>query len=65
MGTFVLCGFFFQKQLFEEYHPSAKQFGSRSGGDVCRLLITFAYSLNPDHDRQNVGPDLDPDPLTL
>ena len=32
-------------------------------GDFCRLLITFANSLAtlaPDQDRQNVGPDLDP-----
>ena len=28
-------------------------------GDFCRLLITFANSLEPDQDRQNVGPDLD------
>ena len=26
----------------------------------CRLLITFANSLDPDQARQNVGPDLDP-----
>ena len=25
-----------------------------------RLLITFVNSLDPDHDRQNLGPDLDP-----
>ena len=36
----------------------------------CRLLITFAYSnlcksLDPDQARQNVGPDLDPNCLTL
>ena len=31
----------------------------------CRLLITFANSLDPDQDRQNVGPDLDPSRLTL
>ena len=29
------------------------------------LLITFATSLDPDQDRQNVGPDLDPNHLTL
>ena len=29
------------------------------------LLITFANSLDPDQDRQNVGPDLDPKCLTL
>ena len=32
---------------------------------TCRLLITFANSFDPDQDRQNVGPDLDPNPLTL
>ena len=31
----------------------------------CCLLITFANSLDPDHDRQNFGPDLDPNCLTL
>ena len=31
----------------------------------CRLLITFAYRLDPDQARQNVGPDLDPNYLTL
>ena len=29
-------------------------------GDFCRLLITFANSLDPDQEQQNVGPDLDP-----
>ena len=29
------------------------------------LLITFANSLYPDQDRQNVGPDLDPNYLTI
>ena len=33
--------------------------------DFCHLLITFANSLEPDQGRQNVGPDLDPDCLTL
>ena len=28
------------------------------------LLITFASSLDPDQDHQQVGPDLDPDHLT-
>ena len=31
----------------------------------CHLLITFANSLDPDQDRQNVGPDLDLNRLTL
>ena len=34
--------------------------------DFCHLLIiTFANSLNSDQDRQNVGPDQDPNRLTL
>ena len=31
-----------------------------ASGDFCHLLITFANSLDPDQDRKNVGPDLDP-----
>ena len=31
-----------------------------ASGDFCRLLITFANTLDPD---QNVGPDLDPNCL--
>ena len=34
-------------------------------GDCCCLLITFANSLDPDQARQNVGPDLDLNCLTL
>ena len=34
-------------------------------GDFCRLLITFANNLDPDQDRQNVGPGLDPICLIL
>ena len=36
-----------------------------TSGDFCRLLITFANSLDPDQDQQNVGPDLGPNCLTL
>ena len=32
---------------------------------TCHLLITFANSLDPDQDRLNVSPDLDPNCLTL
>ena len=32
---------------------------------TCHLLITFANSLDPDQDRKNVSPDLDPNRLTL
>ena len=31
----------------------------------CCLPITFANSLDPDQDQQNIGPDLDPNCLTL
>ena len=31
-----------------------------ASGKFCCLLIIFANSLDPDHDRQNVRPDLDP-----
>ena len=31
-----------------------------AGGNLCRLLITFANSLYQDQDCQNVGPDLHP-----
>ena len=34
-------------------------------GDLFQLPITFANNLNPDQDRQNVGPDLDPNHLSL
>ena len=34
-------------------------------GEFCRLLIIFANSLDPDQDRQNVGPDVYPNSLTL
>ena len=36
-----------------------------ASGKFCRLLITFAKSLNPDQDRKNVSPDLDANCLTL
>ena len=32
---------------------------------ICRLLITFADSLEPDQDRLNSGPDLDPNRFAL
>ena len=32
-----------------------------NSGDFYRLLLAFANSLDPDRDRHNVGPDLDPD----
>ena len=36
-----------------------------AGSNYCHLLITFANSLDPDQDQQNVGPYLDPNCFTL
>ena len=36
-----------------------------ASGDFWHLLMNFANSLDPDQDRQNVGPDLDSNSLTL
>ena len=36
-----------------------------ASGNFCHLLMTFAKSLDPDQDRQNVGPDPDLNTLTL
>ena len=36
-----------------------------ASGDFYRLLIIYANSLDPDQARQNFGPDLDPNCLTL
>ena len=36
-----------------------------ANANLCYLLITFANSLDPGQARQNVGPDLDPNCLTL
>ena len=36
-----------------------------ANANFCHLLITFANSLDPDEDRQKVGPDLGPNCLTL
>ena len=35
-----------------------------NSGDFCRLLIAFTNSLDPDQNRQNSVPDLDPNLLT-
>ena len=34
-----------------------------ASGDLCRPLKIFANGLDPDQNRQNVGPDLDPNCL--
>ena len=46
--------------------PVSQHFNSfPTSGDFSRLMITFANSLDPDQVRQNVGPDLDPNCLTV
>ena len=47
------------------YFDSPGSFTLLASGDFCRLLITFANVLDLDQDRQNVGPDLDPNRSTL
>ena len=48
---------------FENYSIMIHSF--LASGDFCFLLLTFANSLDPDQDRQNVSPGLDPNHLTL
>ena len=36
-----------------------------ASGGICRVMILFANSSDPDQDWQNVGPDLDPNFLTF
>ena len=53
------------RHLFEDRFSAGEIAVWLALGDFCRLLITFANSLDPDQDRQNVDPDLDPNRLTL
>ena len=49
-----------QEQTTYKLKFSERYFNSfLASDDFCPLLITFANSLDPDQDRQNVGPDLD------
>ena len=48
--------------IFSDYRYANSSLAS---GDFCRLLIVFANNLGPDQARQNVGPDLGPNCLTL
>ena len=36
-----------------------------ASGNFCRLLITFANSLDSDQDQRNVGPDMDSNRLAF
>ena len=58
---------FFLLVLFQTSDLSAaNEFDSfPASGNFCRLLIIFSNSLDPDQARQNVGPDVDPNCLTL
>ena len=49
----------FSKEFFEQVNFEKKRNGRQ------QKLKTFANSLDPDQDRQNVGPDLDPNGLTI
>ena len=54
------------KCCLQKFKPFAWLLNSfLASGYICRLLITFENRLDPDQDRQNVGPDLDPNRLTL
>ena len=59
--------YFFKMLSSENYRPDCILWidSSLASGDFCLLLIIFANNLDPDHDSQNVGPDLDPNCLTL
>ena len=51
---------------FSWHNKEKESFNSLpASGDFCRLLITFANSLDPEQARLNVGHILDPNSLTL
>ena len=55
--------------LVEKYEKNTFQLCTltlfSASGEFCRLSMTFANSLNPDQARRNVGPEMDPNCLTL
>ena len=54
------------KQILSDLCKQVELNSFLASGDFCHLLIiVFANSLDPDQDQQNVGPDLDPNHLTL
>ena len=61
LSTLIIDGAIIPSQ----HRPISNSRTSRLFSDQCRLLITFANSLDPDQARQNVGPDLDRNYLTL
>ena len=62
---------YFMGQIYSTVYPSLinkENFNVNSflaSGNVFHLLITFANSLNPDQDRQNISPNLDPNCLVI
>ena len=51
---------------FSHYFPIFSAINSfYISGNLCRLLIAFANSEDPDLNRQKVGPDLDTNCVTL
>ena len=60
------CHLLFEnKEIIKQHSPLPPINSLLASGDFCRLLMIFANSLDPDQDRQNVGPDLGPNILTL
>ena len=53
------------KRVIPAYLPILNPFLANNKWRLLRLLITFANSLHPDQNRHSVGPDLDPNHLTL
>ena len=53
------------KSVLTRHHMMENLNSFLASRDLCHWLITFANSLDPDQDRQNVGPDLDSNRLTL
>ena len=52
-------------QFFVENASRPHVYSFPASGNSCCQLKTLANSLDPDQDRQNVGPDLDLNCLTL
>ena len=60
------CAKSWLKVLFISKSKSLKGFNSfLASSNFCCLPIAFVKSLDPEQDRQNVGPDLDQNRLTL
>ena len=57
LGKYSFNNFIFSRKFISSLANVSESFS--------RLLITFANSLDPDQDQQNVCPGLDPNCLTL